>query len=213
MNPILSAFAFSFALASSSWAAAPQVDTSTPKGTVKGVFDLSVVGDFEGIRQLFVTPANDKEKELLAEGFSDDLYIPALSTAVNEKFPDDRAPKPEPWHERAKAEIDKMVEKIDGDTATLSPQQAAGAEPRSSGPFQQPIIFKKQGGAWKMAITENTFLRLPPPQMKALHKARCDFMLESIRDVSAGKYATYEEFNKAMNQKQAELQKQHMPAP
>ncbi len=212
MNPILRTFAFSISLASSSWAAAPQVDTSTPKGTVKGVFDLSVSGDFDGMRKLFGTPTNEKETELLAEGFSDDLYVPALSAACLEKFPDAKVSNPVQMLERAKAEIDKMIEKIDGVTATLTPADPPAGGLKNSGPFQQPMVFKKVGGDWKMAVTENVFLRLPPPQMKALAKARCDLMLESIRDVKAGKYASYEEFNNVMNQKQAEVQKQHMPA-
>lgn len=191
----------------------PQVVTSSPKGTVKGVFELSIAGDFDGMKKLFVTPINDKEKELLAEGFSDDLYVPAFTAACLEKFPDAQLSNPVQVLERAKAGIDKMVEKIDGDTATLATAAPPGGGLKNSGPFQQPIVFKKIDGAWKMAITENIFLRLPPSERRALHKARCDLMLELIRDVKAGKYASHEAVKRAMNEKSSELHKKFDPAP
>lgn len=212
MRRILLNLVITLSIASPLLAASPKIDTSTPKGTVKATFDLSAAGDFEAMMKLFVTPANDKEKELLADGFSDDMYQLALSTAVMEKFPDARVPNPGPMIERAKGEIDKMVEKIEGDTASLSPpDQPAGAHQGNS-PFQQPIHFKKEGGAWKIAITENRFLSIPPAQFKESRKARCEALQVLIREVKAGKYASFEEFDKAMKTKWAEIQKLNQPA-
>lgn len=209
-NLVLSIFIFQ-ALS----AAPPEINTSTPKGTVKGVYDLAVAGDFDGMRKLFVTPANDQEKELFAEGFSEDMYIPALAAAVLEKFPGAKVPQPGPMIEGAKGQVDKMTENIEGDTATLTPPPPSGpgGQPPASSPFLQPIQFKKKDGAWKIAITENRLLRMPPATMRALHKARCEAMAGFIVDVKAGNHGSFDEFDKAMKQRLTEIQKQHMPAP
>jgi hypothetical protein len=210
---ILGVLSVGFLLHTANAANLAKVDTSTPKGTVKGVFDLSVAGDFDGMRKLFVTPANDKEKELLAEGFSDDLYVPALSAALLEKFPDAQVPQRGQMIERAKAEIDKLTEKIDGESATLSHAVPPTGGLQYSGPFQQPMVFKKVGGAWKIAITENVFLRMPPPPMRSLARARCQAMASFIEEVKAGKYATYEKFNRVMNLTLTAITEENTPHP
>ncbi len=216
MYPMKTAFfacllAASLACHSGFAAELPKVDTSTPKGTVKGLYDLAVAGDFDGLKKLFAAPANDQERELLADGLSDDFYIPALSAAILEKFPEAKVPNTGTMLERAKGGIDKLEEKIEGETATLTNPGQMAANMQNKNPFLRPILLQKQDGAWKIALTESRFLRLPPPRMKALQKARCEAMLEFIADTKAGKYASFEECDKSMKQKLADIHKQHSP--
>ena len=195
------------------WAAAPEVDTSTPKGTAKGVYDLVLAGDIDGMKKLFAAPANDKEKELFTYGFSDDIYAPGLSAAFREKFPTASFPQADKMVESVKGEIDRMAEKIEGDTATLTQTPADAAKSSIGGPFKLPIILNKTGGVWKIAITESRFLHMPPPQLKELGKARHEGLEQFIQDVRAGKYATFEEARAAMANKMQENQKKYAPAP
>jgi hypothetical protein len=206
----LGVLVFSSALAVTLLADASKIDTSTPKGTVKGVYDLILAGDFDGMNKLFATPATDKEKELFENGFSDDMYGPALSAALREKFPNGSFPSADKMVAYLKDSVDKMDEKIEGDSCTLS--VPASTRPSVSGPASQPITLKKVDGQWKIAIAEGRFLRLPPAQFRELTKARVATIRGLITDIRAGKFATYEEAQTAMRQRMQETQQKFGPA-
>ena len=195
---------FSGALAATLLAEAPKIDTSTPKGTAKGVYDLILAGDFDGMKKLFVTPTTDQEKDLLENGFSDDMYGPPLSAALREKFPDAKFPQADKMIAFIKDSIDKMDEKIEGDTCTLT--APASTRPNGGGPMSQPITLKKVGSEWKIALVESRFTRLPPQQFREAAKARAAVMRELIADIKAGKFATYPDAEAAMRKRMQEVQ-------
>lgn len=207
-------FAFGILVLSGAFAAtllaeAPKVDTSTPKATLKSLYDLALVGDFDGIRNLFETPTTDEQKDLLANGLPDDMYGPPIAAALREKFPDSKVPAMDKMVAMFKVAIDKMDEKIVGDTCTLSAPAAA------SRPFNEPalpsVTLKKVGDSWKLTLVEGAILRLPPAQFRDLAKARREVMSGFLADIKAGKFATFNDARMSMEKRMLEVQQKFAP--
>jgi hypothetical protein len=212
---MLSAILFVAACGKADNARAPQpaqstIDASTPKAAVKSVYDLVKDGKFEDAKACFAKPANDAEKDLLENGWSNDVYSFPLYNALKEKFPAEAGkglPDIGKMIDFLKTAIDGAAEKIEGDKATLTPNVQG-----VSGPAVEPVSLLKVGAEWKLVIEPGRFLHKVPDNFRAANNAMAELMTTLVAEVKAGKFTTYEQATKAIDQRRQELMKKYVPA-
>lgn len=184
-------------------------DFSSPKSVARSAYTLVFAGQFEDAKKCFAAPANDEEKTLLQDGWSDDIFAFPVFRMLKEKFPDQVGkafPDIASRGDTLLKNIDSMQEKIEGAKASLT---GSGS---SSGPASEPIQCVKVGNDWKLAIVPGAFLHKVPEQFVAQTKAMKEMFVTFMDDLKAGKLKSPEEAMKALNDRRAEVVKKFTPS-
>jgi hypothetical protein len=179
--------------------ASPRFDS--PKATMKTMLSFIKEGQIERLPQCFVPPQTDDQRNLLAYGMSDDVYIPALHKALVAKFDEEASPfgKTLLAFDQQLQLIDSMEESTDGVNGRLAPK----------GFPQAGIALVKVQNDWKITIQPGVLLRPLPPQRLATAQALRAAYLDTIKEVESGKHASAGDAMAALEtRRQAALQQQ-----
>ena len=168
-----------------------QVDTSSPKATVKSLYAAVERGDQAAITQLFVVE-NDSQGELAKAYANLILAGKRLGDAAKQKFPSatNNALLQATISLEDAAKVDKAQVSVDGDNATL----------KTSG--GNPFSLRRVNGAWRVAIGSSDASR---PDNRAgqlvLLMDLTSAMKQSADEIAADKYATIQDAESTLQQR------------
>lgn len=172
------------------------INTTSPRGTMKVLSQAMEAGDAAAIKKV-MHAANPAEEKMVAAMSAQAEAIGKLKSASVAKFGAQEAKKlvGDTASQLAQAMLtfDAAGEKIDGNTATVTPQ----------GDPQQAIHLVKDGSDWKLSVAEMA-KQVPAGQ---IDRALADMNLQAkilneIADgITKGQYKTPEEAGKDLQQK------------
>jgi len=166
-------------------------DTSTPKGTVKAMFDAMKKGDAETVKSLTVN-GDPKLLEMLTSMMASNKQLEDAATA---KFGADGA-SVLGEQDKVMGDMDKKLEtaevKENGDTATITVKDSP-----------DPLTLTKVNGQWKVDLSKAPHMPTAAEmaQLQPVFNAMLDVNKQLAADISAGKFKTAAEAKDAKQQK------------
>jgi hypothetical protein len=166
------------------------IDLSSPKASLKSLLTLIKAGAIDRLPECFVEPRTEQERSLLLYGMGDDIYLPALHSALAAKFGEEASPLETTLlaFEQQLRLVDSMDETIDGTHGRLAPR----------GLTQGGIGLVKTQNDWKLALQPGLMLRPVSPQRAASAQRSRAAYLDTIREISANRYASAGEAMQAL---------------
>jgi hypothetical protein len=186
-------------------AAEVKPDPSTPKGAAAALFKAMQSGDAAAVRPLVV--GTDRQVALFQAMVPLTGAFKALETAAVKKFgPEGKqitgggsATTPAADLED---ELEAAQEKIDGDTAELTPKATAAADAgKTAAAAKPPMKLKRVDGVWKVDLASMPTEKLDTPASITLVQKMTGLARDTATEIDDGKYKTVDEAKLAFQQK------------
>ncbi|MEZ0266527.1 MAG: hypothetical protein ACAI43_17500 [Phycisphaerae bacterium] len=180
-------------------------DPATPKGAAAALFKAMQSGDVAAVRPLVV--GSERQVALFEAMIPLTSAFKSLETAAVKKFgPEGRqinggGSATTPTAE-LEDELETALEKIDGDTAELTPKPvAATGNAGKTVVAKPPMKLKKIGETWKVDLASMPTEKLDTPASIALVKSMGSLARDTAKEIDDGKYTTVDEARLAFQQK------------
>ncbi|HYE17282.1 MAG TPA: hypothetical protein VEA69_02500 [Tepidisphaeraceae bacterium] len=181
-------------------------DPSTPKGAAAALFKAMQAGDVAAVRPLVV--GSDRQVALFEAMIPLTSAFKSLETAAVKKFgPEGKqinggGPGAATPTAELEDELETALEKIDGDTAELTPKPvAATGNAGKTVVAKPPMKLKKIGESWKIDLASMPTEKLDTPASIALVKSMGTLARDTAKEIDDGKYKTVDEARLAFQQK------------